>query len=178
MEFFFFFLTFRCTAQHRRLFVPRPGIELLPLHWKCGALTTGPPEKSPKDNFFLIYFFCQSHFCQTPSSLNKWNHDSPVVYGKNLISLSTLFSPINNSPTLPIKKQVFIDSTAKHIPETPLFPSLLPLWYKPPWCLTGTTVTTWSTCCCPCSQKLCELLLSFWQRQGNDCPINLTVRTF
>ena len=36
-----------------RSLVPQPGIEPIPLQWKCGNLTAGPPEKSP----WLFFFF-------------------------------------------------------------------------------------------------------------------------
>ena len=45
---FFFNLAATC-----RILAPQPGIELCPLKWKHGVLTTGPPGKSPKQNFWL-----------------------------------------------------------------------------------------------------------------------------
>ena len=33
----------------RWILVPQPGIEPMPLHWKCSILTPGPPGKSHKD---------------------------------------------------------------------------------------------------------------------------------
>ena len=40
----FFFFSPRHTAC--RILVPYPGIEPVPLQWRCGVLTTGPPGKS------------------------------------------------------------------------------------------------------------------------------------
>ena len=48
--FFFFFL-----PQHVAwgILVPRPGINLMPLQWKLGVLTTELPRKSPEVQLFL-----------------------------------------------------------------------------------------------------------------------------
>ena len=42
----FFFLIFWPHQAACGIFVPWPGIELVPLHWQHGVLTTGPPGKS------------------------------------------------------------------------------------------------------------------------------------
>ena len=41
----FFFFFFGRAALARGILVPQPGIEPMPLHWKCGVLITGPPGK-------------------------------------------------------------------------------------------------------------------------------------
>ena len=52
IQIFFFFLAAQYCAACGIL-VPWPGINLCPLQWKGGVLTTGPPGKSP--DFFLDY---------------------------------------------------------------------------------------------------------------------------
>ena len=44
VDFFFFWLCFLVCG----ILVPQPGIEPVPLQWKCGVSTTGPPGKSLK----------------------------------------------------------------------------------------------------------------------------------
>ena len=41
------FIYFWLRGVACRILVPQSGIEPMPLQWKLGVLTTGPPEKSP-----------------------------------------------------------------------------------------------------------------------------------
>ena len=44
------------TAHHVGSQFPKQGSNLLPLHWKCEVLTTGPPGKAPRNAFDLAKF--------------------------------------------------------------------------------------------------------------------------
>ena len=54
LSFYSFFLFFSCATQHAESHFPNQGQNLCPLQWKCGVLTTEPPEKSQLFFFFVI----------------------------------------------------------------------------------------------------------------------------
>ena len=77
--FFFSFFFFGCATQHavsmRDLSSPDPGLNLCPLQWKAGVLTTGPPGKS-----HLV-----THFASSPKQTNKYARKHPMTQTSQLL---------------------------------------------------------------------------------------------
>ena len=70
--FFFFYL----AAWHMRSLFPSQGLNLCPLHWKCGVLTTELPGKSQHllTNFFGLLPLSPNQFSPSVMSDFLWPH--------------------------------------------------------------------------------------------------------
>ena len=85
-----FFFNLLATAAACGIFVPWPGIELVPLHWQHGVLTTGPPGKSWTLVVFVWVFeiLCPGgHSPILVPSLLTWLAVVPVIYQSQTVCL-------------------------------------------------------------------------------------------